>query len=98
MKYNINVATHSDRLYNYTSKFYLSFKLIDKEYIKSDNITNLYMVLRCMEKLLTNEQYDDLYNSISKEIENLDKNLNSISIDKVMNIMDFLWIISKKII
>ena len=84
-----NVAAHSDRLYNYTSKFYLSFKLIDNEYIKSDNITNLYMVIRCMEKLLTNEQYDDLYNSISKEIEKLDKNLNSISIDKVMNIMGF---------
>ena len=84
-----NVAAHSDRLYNYTSKFYLSFKLIDKEYIKSDNITNLYMVIRCMEKLLTNEQYDDLYNSISKEIEKLDKNLNSILIDKVMNIMGF---------
>lgn len=39
-----NIAAHSDRLYNYTSKFYLSFKLIDKNYIKSDNITNLYMV------------------------------------------------------
>ena len=44
-----NVAAHSDRLYNYTSKFYLSFKLIDKNYVKSDNITNLYMVIRCME-------------------------------------------------
>ena len=84
-----NVAAHSDRLYNYTSKFYLSFKLIDKNYVKSDNITNLYMVIRCMEKLLTNEQYDDLYNSISKEIEKLENNLNSISIDKVMNIMGF---------
>ena len=84
-----NVAAHSDRLYNYTSKFYLSFKLIDKEYIKSDNITNLYMVIRCMEKLLTTEQYDALYNSIIKEIETLDKKLNSISVDKVMNIMGF---------
>lgn len=84
-----NVAAHSDRLYNYTSKFYLSFKLIDKEYIKSDNITNLYMVIRCMEKLLIPEQYEDLYNSISKEIEKLDKKLNSISIDKVLNTMGF---------
>lgn len=25
-----NIAAHSDRLYNYTSKFYLSFKLIDE--------------------------------------------------------------------
>ena len=84
-----NVAAHSDRLYNYTSKFYLSFKLIDKNYIKSDNITNLYMVIRCMEKLLTKEQYKDLYNSIIEKIEKLEKNLNSISIDKVMNIMGF---------
>ena len=45
-----NVAAHSDRLYNYTSKFYISFKLIDENYIKSDNITNLYMVERCMER------------------------------------------------
>ncbi len=84
-----NIAAHSDRLYNYTSKFYLSFKLIDKNYIKSDNITNLYMVIRCMKKLLMNEQYDDLYNSINKEIEKLDKNLNSISIGKIINIMGF---------
>ena len=84
-----NVAAHSDRLYNYTSKFYLSFKLIDKEYIKSDNITNLYMVIRCMEKLLTNEQYNDLYNLINEEIEKLNKKLNSIEIDKVLKIMGF---------
>lgn len=84
-----NVAAHSDRLYNYTSKFYLSFKLIDKEYIKSDNITNLYMVIRCMEKLLTNEQYDDLYNLINEEIEKLNKKLKSIEIDKVLKIMGF---------
>ncbi len=36
-----------------------------------------------------NEQYDDLYNSINKEIEKLDKNLNSISIGKIINIMGF---------
>ena len=84
-----NVAAHSDRLYNYTSKFYLSFKLIDKNYVKSDNITNLYMVIRCMEKLLTKEQYKDLYNSIIKEIKVLDKKLNSINIFKVLKIMGF---------
>lgn len=84
-----NVAAHSDRLYNYTSKFYLSFKLIDKNYVKSDNITNLYMVIRCMEKLLTKEQYEDLYNSILKEVEVLDKKLKSINISKVLSIMGF---------
>lgn len=36
-----------------------------------------------------NNQYNNLYNSIIKEIENLNKNLNSISIEKIMNIMGF---------
>lgn len=84
-----NVAAHSDRLYNYTSKFYLSFQLIDKEYIKLDNITNLYMVIRCMEKLLTKKQYEDLYNSIYEEISKLEKELKSIEINKIVKIMGF---------
>lgn len=84
-----NIAAHSDRLYSYTSKFYLSFKLIDKYYEKSDNITNLYMVIRCMEKLLTKEQYEDLYNSITEEIDNLSEKLKSIKIDNVLKIMGF---------
>ena len=84
-----NVAAHSDRLYNYTSKFYLSFQLIDKEYIKSDNITNLYMVVRCMEKLLTKNQYEELYNSICEEISKLGKELKSIKINKIIKIMGF---------
>lgn len=84
-----NIAAHSDRLYNYTSKFYLSFKIIDKNYIKSDNITNLYMVIRCMEKLLTKEQYEELYNSICEEIGKLENKLKSIEINNITKIMGF---------
>lgn len=84
-----NIAAHSDRLYNYTSKFYLSFKLIDKSYIKSNNITNLYMVIRCMEKLLTEEQYFALYNSINNEIKKMKESIHSISVDKILNKMGF---------
>ena len=84
-----NVAAHSDRLYNYTSKFYLSFQLIDKDYRKSDNITNLYMVIRCMEKLLTQEQYEELYNSIHEELNKLGEKLKSITINEVLMIMGF---------
>lgn len=84
-----NVSAHSDRLYNYTSKFYLSFKLIDKNYVKSDNITNLYMVIRCMEKLLTKEQYNELYNSIIKKIDVLNRKVKSINISKILRIMGF---------
>lgn len=84
-----NVAAHSDRLYNYTSKFYISFKLIDKNYIKSDNITNLYMVVRCMEKLLTKEQYKELYNSICEETRKLEEKLKSVEINNITKIMGF---------
>lgn len=84
-----NVAAHSDRLYNYTSKFYISFKLIDENYIKSDNITNLYMVVRCMERLLTKEQYEALYNSIYEEIKELNEKIKSIKITKITEIMGF---------
>ncbi len=84
-----NVAAHSDRLYNYTSKFYISFKLIDENYIKSDNITNLYMVVRCMERLLTKEQYKTLYNSIYEEIKKMNEKVKSIKITKITEIMGF---------
>lgn len=84
-----NVVAHSDRLYNYTSKFYISFKLIDENYIKSDNITNLYMVVRCMERLLTKEQYKILYNSIYEEIKKLNEKVKSIKITKITEIMGF---------
>ena len=83
------MAAHSDRLYNYTSKFYLSFKFIDKNYIKSDNITNLYMVVRCMEKLLTKEQYKELYNSICEETRKLEEKLKSVEINNITKIMGF---------
>lgn len=84
-----NVAAHSDRLYNYTSKFYISFKLIDENYIKPDNITNLYMVVRCMERLLTKEQYKTLYDSIYEEIKKLNEKVKSIKITKITEIMGF---------
>lgn len=83
------MAAHSDRLYNYTSKFYLSFKLIDKNYMKSDNITNLYMVIRCMEKLLSKKQYEELYSSVCKEVSKLGEKLKSIEISNITKIMGF---------
>lgn len=82
-----NVAAHSDRLYSYTSKFYLSFKFIEKDYIKSNNITNLYMIIKCMEKLLKKEQYVELYNSIYEEINKLREKLKCIEITKVLQVM-----------
>ena len=57
--------------------------------IKSDNITNLYMVVRCMEKLLTKEQYKELYNSICEETRKLEEKLKSVEINNITKIMGF---------
>ena len=57
--------------------------------IKSDNITNLYMVVRCMEKLLTKEQYEALYNSICEEVVKLGEKLKSIEVSEITKIMGF---------
>ncbi|UKI26622.1 MAG: hypothetical protein L6V91_07600 [Bacilli bacterium] len=63
-----NISAHSDRLYNYTSKFYLSFNLIDNMYKTPNNITNLYMVIRCMEVLLDKRKYRSFQSELNKEI------------------------------
>ena len=42
-----------------------------------------------MEKLLTKEQYEELYNSISEEVNKLDEKLSSISINDVLMVMGF---------
>ena len=47
------------------------------------------MVIRCMEKLLTENQYEDLVNAIEEEIAQLAEKLKSIEIDKVLKIMGF---------
>lgn len=84
-----NLAAHSDRLYNYRSKFYISFNLIDKNYAKSHNVTNLYMVIKCMEKLLTKEQYEKLYSLINYQIKKFNKNVKSIGSGKIEEIMGY---------
>ena len=47
------------------------------------------MVIRCMEKLLTEEQYKDLFNAIKEEIEILAEKLKSIKIYKILKIIGF---------
>ena len=47
------------------------------------------MVIRCMEKLLTQEQYEELYNSILEEISKLKDRLKSIDVSNIIRIMGF---------
>ncbi len=84
-----NLSAHSDRLYNYTSKFYLSFNLINNSYKRTSTITNLYMVIGCMEKLLDTDMFQEFKNEINKEIKKLSNNLHSVSVTKILDIMGF---------
>ncbi len=69
-----NLSAHSNRLFNYTSKFYLSFQLIDNSYRKTSTITNLYMVICCMEKLLDADMFQEFKSEVNKELEILSNN------------------------
>lgn len=78
-----------DRIYSFRSKHYIKFKLIDKKYASEDKSTNLYMMIKCMEKLLSSEYATNFKIEINKEISKLEHSLNSIDINDVLNIMGF---------
>lgn len=60
-----NISAHSDRLFCYRNKYYISFKNIDKNYKRNGNFTNIYMIIQCMKVLLDEEkfkEFEDLFN------------------------------------
>lgn len=84
-----NIAAHSDRLFCFRDKYTLSFKTIDKNYIINGNSTNLYMVLMALKLVLMPKLYIEMINRINKEINKLEKQLNSISINDILRIMGY---------
>lgn len=84
-----NISAHMDRIYSFRSKHYIKFKLIDKKYASEDKSTNLYMMIKCMEKLLSSEYATNFKSEINKEISNFEHSLNSVDINDVLNIMGF---------
>lgn len=83
-----NISAHNDRLFCFRSKYYLSFKDIEKEYKRKDNETNLYMVMTSM-KYFLNDDFDTLLKEILAEVNNLKLSLSSVSIEDILNIMGF---------
>lgn len=83
-----NISAHSDRLYCFRSKYYVSFKEIDKLYKSKTNTTNLYMVVRIMEIFLGDE-YKNFIDEFTNELIILKQNLSSIKIKDILNIMGF---------
>ena len=84
-----NFSTHNNRLYTFHSKFFISFKEIDKTYNISDKSTNLYMIMKCMERLLDDVKRKQFINLVNNELDELNKKLNVISIKNILSIMGF---------
>ena len=79
-----NIAAHSDRLFCFRDKYTLSFKIIDKNYTVKDNTTNIYMMIKALKLVLTNDLYNEMIKRINNEIKILDSKLSSISINDIL--------------
>ena len=84
-----NICAHNDRLFSFHSKFFMTFKEIDKEYVNKDNSTNIYMIMASMQCLLDEKKSKDFENQINVEINNLKNKLSSIDINVVLHLMGF---------
>ena len=84
-----NISAHSDRLFCYRNKYYISFKNIDKNYKRNGNFTNIYMIIECMKVLLDKDKFKEFENLFDKEFDKLKEKLNSIDINDILRIMGF---------
>lgn len=84
-----NISAHSDRLFCYRNKYYISFKNIDKNYKKNGNYTNIYMMIECMKVLLDEDKFQEFQHSFDTEVDKLKGKLNSININDILRIMGF---------
>ena len=84
-----NISAHSDRLYCFRSKYYISFKNIEENYHNKDNFTNLYMIIKCMNYLLDTKQKNKFNKEINRELKKISKKIFSIEINEILNVMGF---------
>ena len=84
-----NICAHSDRLYCYRNKYYISFKNIDKNYKRDGNFTNIYMIIECMKVLLDEYKFQEFQHLFDTEVYKLKGKLNSININDILRIMGF---------
>ena len=84
-----NISAHSDRLFCYRNKYYISFKNIDKNYKRYGNFTNIYMIIECMKILLDQDKFKEFEDLFYKEVGKLKESLNSIDVNDILRIMGF---------
>lgn len=83
-----NISAHSDRLFCYRNKYYISFKNIDKNYKRDDNFTNIYMIIECMKVLLDEDKFQEFQHLFDTEVNKLKERLNSIEVNDILRIME----------
>ena len=84
-----NICAHSDRLFCYRNKYYIAFKNIDKQYKRNNNLTNLYIVMKCMQQLLDEDKYEEFELLFYNEVNKLKNKLDSINIEDILKLMGF---------
>ena len=67
----------------------MSFKLIDSSYKVNNNSTNLYMLIRCMEKFLNKGDYEELIKLIETEFNKLKESIKSIDAKVILKVMGY---------
>ncbi len=83
-----NICAHNERLFDFNSKFIISFKGININ-INKNGSTNLYIIIKMLKYVLTKEEYEELEKDIYEQLYHLRKNIKSISIDKILDKMGF---------
>ena len=79
-----NICAHNDRMFSFHSKFLITFKIIDSNYNNKDNSTNVYMIMKSMQRLLDKDKSDEFERLINLEIEKLKKNIKSVDINLIL--------------
>lgn len=83
-----NISAHDDRLFTYRSNFYVKLDNVKKDPSKALH-TNMYIIIKALEKLLTAEQIFEMNSLIEKELKVLNEKLTSITINEVLKVMGF---------
>ena len=82
-----NVCAHSDRLYCYHSINTISTAFLKNNYTLPNNTNNLYIIILAMEKMLKEDKYKAFKKQFDLEIDKLSKELKSITIKDILNII-----------
>jgi len=85
-----NICAHNDRLFCFHSKFFLTFKNIDNTYKNKNTSTNLYMIMKSMQKLLEESKKIEFEELINNEIKILRNKIVSVDINIILYLMGFI--------